>query len=299
VFLEAARSGGLAPAARALGLSEATVGRRLRRLEAGLRTRIFERLPNRLVLTPAGQELVAAAEAMRAGATTLARRAAAQAIAAGAAVRISATKSVSLFLAAHLHRLIAATTADHPEIAILTDRAPADLAERDAEIALRMRRPPEQGALTARRIGRIAFALYAERGYWAAHGAGAGAMIGLPQTTRAPSQSRWLDDAAAARGAAIRLRLDDVALRHRAACDGLGITLLPCFLGDGDARLVRVVDPPPVLMEDIYLLVHEDMRGATPVTAVAVALAQLFKGSRMELGGIPLTQLRLSSAAPR
>lgn len=100
-------------------------------------------------------------------------------------------------------------------------------------------------------------------------------VVGLAETARAPSQSRWLDEAAAARGAAVRLRFSEVALRHRAVRDGAGASLLPCFLGDGDPALVRLLPPPPELAEDVFLLLHERRRPA--VRAVADALGQVFQ----------------------
>ena len=300
VFLEAARTGGVAAAARGLELSQATVGRRLRRLESALRSRLFDRLPNRLSLTRAGEELLASAEAMRDGATALARRAAAQAITTGAPVRISATNSVSLFLAGHMRELLQATTQSRPEIPVLSTRTAADLARGEAEIALRMRRAPEHGALTARRVGKLAFAVYAERGYWATRERVDSwetvGVVGLPETPRMPSQSRWLDDAMSARGATTRLRLGEVCLRYRAVRDGLGASLLPCFLGDADRGLVRVLEPPTALAEDIYLLVHDDMRNAAPVRNVADAVIHLFKRARSELGGLSCARRRQSVA---
>jgi LysR substrate binding domain-containing protein len=230
---------------------------------------------------------------MRDGAATLARRASALTAGRAAAVRISATASVSLFLAARMGELLAASL---PEIAVLTTRTPVDLAEQDAEIALRMRRAPEQGSVAARRVGKLAFAVYAQRDYWQARARDdpwrTADVIGLPQTSRAPSQSRWLDDAAGGRGANIRLRLGEVFLRHRAVRDGVGVSLLPCFLGDTDPALVRVIEPPAALAESVFLIVHEDMRRAEPVRAVADALAQLFRRARDELAGLPAAPVR-------
>lgn len=293
VFLAAAQVGGLAAAARALRLSQATVGRRLRRLEGALGARLFDRLPNRLTLTPAGEQLALAASTMRDGAAALARRASALTAGPGATVRISATTSVSLFLAVHMGELLAANL---PEIAVLSTRTPVDLAEQDAEIALRMRKAPERGSVAARRVAKVAFAVYAQRDYWQSRARGdpwrTAEVIGLPRTSRSPSQSRWLDDAAGTRAAIIRLRLGEVFLRHHAVRAGLGVSLLPCFLGDADPTLVRVIEPPPALAENVFLIVHEDMRRAEPVRTVADALVELFRRSRDALAGVAAPRSR-------
>lgn len=170
----------------------------------------------------------------------------------------------------------------------VSTRSQANLARREAEIALRMRRIPEEGALTTRRIGRIAFALYVARKLLDTRGPEAAwrhGVIGLPETDRTPSQSRWLDDTARERKAMIRIRLSEVTLRHRAAQQGVGVTLLPCFLGDSDPALARLLDPSEALTEDIYVLVHKDLRPIPAVEATMAALATLFRRARSELVG--------------
>lgn len=286
-FLEVARRGTLPGAARALGVSPATVGRRVQRLEALLGVPLFDRLPNRLALTALGEELAEAGAAMHRGAAALARWADARAAPADAPVRVTATGSVSLFLAAHARRLAELAAAQDATVSVLATKLALDVAAGEAEIALRMRRLPEGGPLAGRRLGRVAFAVYAVRGVWDEaerprdwRGLG---VVGLPETARAPSQSRWLDDVATAHGACIRLRFGEVATRHRAVREGAGASLLPCFLGDGDPALVRLIEPPPELAEDVHLLRHE--RATPPVRAVADALARVFRDEADALQG--------------
>lgn len=286
-FLEVTRRGTLPEAARSLGISTATAGRRVQRLEAALGAPLFDRLPNRLVLTPLGEELAEAGTAMQQGAAALAQRASAWAAPADAPVRITATGSVSLFLAVHARRL--ADMAEGVAISVLTTKAALDVAAGEAEIALRMRRLPENGPLAGRRLGQVAFAVYAARDLWEKLGRPENwrdlGVVGLTETARAPSQSRWLDTAAERHRAAVRLRFGEVALRHRAVREGAGASLLPCFLGDGDPELVRLLDPPPELIEDVHLLLHERGRRTRPVRAVADALGWLFRGATDALSG--------------
>jgi len=56
--------------------------------------------------------------------------------------------------------------------------------------------------------------------------------------------------------------------------DGAGASLLPCILGVGDPELVRLLDPPPELVEDVHLL-HERGRRTRPVWIVEDALGRL------------------------
>lgn len=284
IFLAVARTGSLTEAARRLGLSQPTIGRHLRSLEELAGTRLFDRLPNRLALTARGRALLQAAGGMEEGAGALLREL--HQAAEPEPVQVSATSSVSLFLTAHLQDLLAGSG---QAIAIGNSRARANLARREADIALRMRRVPEEGDLAARRVGRIGFALYAARAYLEPRGVAGDSnlagldFIGLPEPERTPSQSAWFD-AVAAQGT-LRCRLGEVYLRHRAAADGLGVALLPCFLGDADDRLLRLGGPVPELAEDIYLMLHGDLRRDAAVRAVAEAIAGLFHRQRRALEG--------------
>ncbi|MFD1623439.1 LysR family transcriptional regulator [Azospirillum griseum] len=283
-FLATARSGSLTDAARHLGLSQPTLGRRLKRLEGVLGAPLFDRLPNRLALTPLGQAVLESAEAMGTAAAAFARRADRQ-VAVPQPVRVTATSSVSTFLTTHLPTLLAETGAD---LTILSTRATLNLAQREAEIALRMDRVPTEGDLVTRRLGRFGFTLYAARGLrddWSGDWTGA-PVVGLPETRRRPSQSGWVDDTALERGGRIVARLSELPMRLDAARRGVGVTLLPCVLGDADPTLVRVIDPPEALRESVHLLVHRDVRDLPAVAAVADALVRLFRRHAHALAGV-------------
>lgn len=273
MFLAVAEAGGLGRAAAGLGLSEATVGRHVTALERALGARLLERLANRIELTPLGRRLADAARGMAEGAAGLERLARAATAEPDMPVRVTATSSMAWFLAGHLDRLLAA--AAPAPLEIVPTRATLSLPRREAEIALRMRRPPERGDLVVRRVGRLAFALYARRGAVAS-------IVGL-RADPDSRQSRWLEGQAATPP---RLRLADLSLRLAALRQGLGASLLPCFLGDLDPLLHRLAPPPPELVEDVYLLLHRDLRGLPQVRAVASAVTRLLREQAPHLAGL-------------
>ena len=49
-----------------------------------------------------------------------------------------------------------------------------------------------------------------------------------------------------------------MALRQSAE-EGLGITILPCFLGDNSARLSRVGEPLDSCRNGLWILTHKDL----------------------------------------
>ncbi|MDJ1158566.1 LysR family transcriptional regulator [Chelatococcus sp. SYSU_G07232] len=280
IFAAIAETGSLSAAARALGLSQPTVGRRLRALEDALGLRLVERVSNRLALTAAGERIRVRAATMTMGALEIVRAARAIDAGDGEPVRITATGSISLFLARHMGELLA--SAAPVPVAVEASKGRANLARRDADIAIRMRRLPEDGDLVARRVKRLAFTIYGPAGAEeAAIGRGV-PIIGLPKSGSSV-QSAFLDAWAGARPIAVRM--GDVALRHQAVLSHRGATLLPCWLGDGDADLVRLIPPPEDLREDVFILVHRDLRALGPVAGVSRALADLFKAHAAALAG--------------
>lgn len=287
VFATVMRLGSLVEAARSLRISTSTAGRRLRRLEAVVGAPLFDRLPHALVPTAAAQRLHAGAGQMTEGAAALLRGAAATATAERVRVRVTATASMAWFVARHLAALL--EVAPGVDVSVVVTRDTLSLAHREADIALRMNRVPERGDLSVRRLARIGFALYAARDVLARERRKAGfdphrlAVVGLTDHPKLQSQGHWVESFA--RGGAIRLRLSEVFLRRQAIVDEHGVSLLPCYLGDGDARLARVIDPPAELDEDVFLLVHNDLKNLPQIKAVANGLVRVFRAHARVLAG--------------
>jgi DNA-binding transcriptional LysR family regulator len=82
-----------------------------------------------------------------------------------------------------------------------------------------------------------------------------------------------------------RIRASRVALQLEAIRAGAGLGVLPCFVGDADARLVRLTPPIDELTADYWLLVHPDLRAVPRIRRVADWIVTVFKNSRAELRG--------------
>src|SRR5579871_4380843 len=162
-FLAIAREGSLSGAARILGTTQPTMGRQVAALEASLGVKLFSRSRDGLIPTDAGLRLIPAAEAMAAAVEMAQRAASGRADEERGAGRVTASVVVGSEV---LPPILAAFQLKHPGLAIelaLTNRN-EDLLRGDADIAVRMVRPT-QGALVAKRVGRIDVGLYAHRRY--------------------------------------------------------------------------------------------------------------------------------------
>lgn len=275
-FLAVARAGSLTAAGRRLGVSQPTVGRRLNALEERLGARLFERRTESLSLTEAGRELLPFAEEIERQAGELAMAADSLVQRPGRELRITAIGSVALFLVRHGHELEAACPGLPLEIFGTGERL--SLGRREADIALRMNKVPRDGDLVCRKVGRLAYALYVRRGSKETR------LIAHKRNPKPVSQAGWIEAQAPARG--IALRLNDLHLRFEAARQGLGRSLLPCHLGDGEPTLVRADAPVATLDETIYMLVHRSRRRDPAIRTVMDALAALVARHQDELLGL-------------
>jgi DNA-binding transcriptional LysR family regulator len=162
-FLAVAEAGSLSGAARATGISQPTLGRHIRAIEADLQVPLFTRTAQGQVLTDAGRAMLTPARAMQAAAAELALTARGQATGIEGTVRITASRVVSHRV---LPPILARLRAQEPGIEI--DLVPSDVTENllfgEADIALRMYRPT-QADLVARHIGDLPLGLYAAKVY--------------------------------------------------------------------------------------------------------------------------------------
>src|SRR5690348_6051147 len=162
-FLAVVREGSLSQAARELGLTQPTLGRHVDELEKSLGTALFARSPSGLTPTPTALELVPHAEAMASAADALVRAASGEIAEPKGVVRLTASEVVGVEV---LPAILARFHEKHPQIVIelAVSNRNQDLLRRDADIAVRMARPT-QGALVAKRIGKIDIGLYAHKRY--------------------------------------------------------------------------------------------------------------------------------------
>jgi len=163
-FLAVLRLGSLSAAARSLGLTQPTIGRHIAALQRALGGRaLFTRSQNGLLPTEAAHKLRTHAEDMAAAAAAFVRTGSANVEETGGVVRLAAADVLGVEV---LPGILSDFRAKFPAIVIelsLSNQI-ADLLRRDADIAVRMIRP-QQKALLAKRVGKVALGFYAHRRY--------------------------------------------------------------------------------------------------------------------------------------
>jgi DNA-binding transcriptional LysR family regulator len=298
VFLTLAREGTLTTAAKALGVSHPTVARRVQALEQQIGARLFERLPDRFVPTSAGEELLADTEAMEKAALSIHRRSAGLSDTVRGAVRLSSGEAMAVWIARHLPWLRARLS--QIEFEVTESHMLANLSRREADLLIR-EQVPDLAGIVARKLGRVAYAIYAAEGFALprkpqsqlqpqpqSQSQSQSQLAGLPwigfddDHSYMPGQS-WLHEMLG--GGRPVIRCNNWLVLHEAVRSGAGLAVLPCYLGDPDPLLKRVGGVLADVFADQWLLVHRDLRALPRVRAVMDAVIELFQRERALLEG--------------
>lgn len=283
--LAIARSGNLRAAAAALGVNHSTMFRRLNAAEAALGAKLFERLASGYRPTDAGLRLIEAAERIETETLALDRELTGRDTRLTGTLRVTASETLAFGM---LTGEIARFRERHPGIVVelLVDNRVLDLSRREADIALRATRPT-QGDLFGRKLADVRWCFY-----------GAAGADGLPQTRRDLARHaiiRWAEASQPTKAAAwLAANLPDAPAGYRtgslvnqfmAAKAGMGLALLPCYLGDADDGLDRVLAPLPDLITELWLVTHTSLKDTARIRAFMEVVGDGLKRRITEISG--------------
>lgn len=258
VFLAVAREGTLGAAARKLGQTQPTMGRRLQALERALGHQLFQRTKDGFVLTDEGAAVLSHAERMEEEALAFQRQLTGQEQQLDGMLRITSSDWFAEYM---LTPVIAEFSQQYPRVIVelLTDSRFFSLSRREADVAFRIQ-PFDEPDVVSRKLLRMPYGVYIAADYpppQPGDGTDASLLVmnvafgGMPEV-------EWLQRMLP--NARVAFRSNARSVQARMCVKGAGIAVLPRPLGEVIDHLQRIElgEEPPA--RDIWVGYHRDMR---------------------------------------
>ena len=235
LFARVVEAGGFSAAARELGLSKASVSKRIARLEDRLGVRLLNRTTRRLSLSEAGEAFYAGCRRMVSEAEAAEQAVTHLAAAPRGTLRVNAPMS---FGQLHLAPALNAFLERYPELAVdlVLDDREANLVQDGFDVGVRIK-PLQDSSLIARRLAPSRALICAAPAYLEAHGA----PVRPEDLSRHPcllysyhsEPGVWVmrgPEGERRVRVSGRLRANNGEALLKAAVDGFGVTLMPTFI---------------------------------------------------------------------
>jgi DNA-binding transcriptional LysR family regulator len=276
-----ARSGSIRKAARALDVSHSTVLRRIADLEKESGVRLFDKKPDGYELTAAGQDVFDTARGVEEIVNALERRVHGRDLELSGPVRVTLPDPFVPFFVP----ILRAFRKKYPaiEVTVAVSTGYADLAQREADLAIRTADEPPPD-LVGRRVAQAGVGIYGHVSYLKG------------KKTNDPMALDWVgwergSEMAFANWITRNVPDDRVVIRVNqswavgAAVDaGAGVTLYPCIHGEVKAgwRRVRLL---PDASAPMWILSHRDLRTTARVRVLRDYLADAIAKQRKIVEG--------------
>lgn len=276
-FLALAREGSVSGAGRALGVKHTTVARHIQALEDRLDTRLFDRSPDGYAMTQAAENIFNRAVEIEALTQSVDREAFGMDAQLAGPLSLTASKIVSERL---IIPQLGTFTSAFPNInlRLVTTTVLTNLAARDADVAVRMTpKPPDY--LIGRDVMPLQYGIY-----------------GTPKTLKNLSGSVdvilfegddefpiWVTDNF--RNPRVVIRTDTVSSMAIATRNHIGVSRMPCFIGDSDTRLRRLDVQLQPSDWRVWILSHVDLRATARVRVCRDFLFEIIEQQRPLIQG--------------
>ena len=276
IFIAIAREGTLGAAARAVGQTQPTMGRRLKALEDAVGQTLFQRTSDGFVLTDEGQAVLAHAERMEEEAIAIGRELAGAETALTGLLRVSCSDWFGVTM---LTPVLAEFASLHPKVVVelLTDARLYSLPRREADLVFRIKAFDEP-EVVSRRLMHISYGVYIQSGQThPVAGDGAGFNLVLMDTAFGGMPDvAWILQKLP--NASVISRSNNREVQARLCAAGVGLAVLPRPLGDATAglELVSLGEQPPG--RDTWLGYHRDMRRMPRLRALVDLVVERLAG---------------------
>ena len=276
-FLVTAEEGSLSAAARALGMTQPTLGRQVSALEKELGVALFERVGLGLILTPSGLELVEHVRAMGDAASRVSLTASGQSQSIEGNVCITCSEYYAVYV---LPPIIKKLRKLEPQISIeiIATNTTSDLRRREADIAIRNFRPT-QPELIAKKIKDVLARLYATPEYLKE--------IGEPKNPEDLNSADFISfdntgqlmSGLNAMGLTLTkqnfpLQTEHFITHWELVKQGLGIGIMPEELGTKEPMVVQALPALAPIEFPIWLTAHRELNTSRRIRMVFDLLAK-------------------------
>lgn len=274
LILAVAEQRSLAGAARVLHVNHTTVLRRINAFERAYAIRLFDRLSSGYTVTDAAESLLSSARAMKDVVSELELNLIGEDLRLEGRVRIATCDTL---MGSILPEILSGFNKAYPDIflEVTTENFLDDLSQRNADVAIRTGCGPVE-TLIGNHIANIGFGLYAAKGFSESNS------IANPINF-----NRWLAPDITFSGMCVYkwmsttipvdsviLKADSLLTLMQAAQGGLGVVILPYYLGDSTAGLERIKFESLVsLKTELWVLTHKSLRNTARVSALTSYVA--------------------------
>jgi DNA-binding transcriptional LysR family regulator len=275
-LIAVSRSGSTLAAAKAMGVNQSTVHRRLVELERRIGLSLVKRRPAGYRLSELGEALLDAMLAVETAVEGFERKVRALKHDLTGTVRLTCPEPVVPRIVAS--GLLERFHARYPglTVAFVTSDRYLDLDKGEADVAFRSGEPVDD-RLFGRKICDSVWAIYASKSYVQQHGRpetiadlAQHAMIGFDGIMQNHRVAQWLPTAVP--GARIVSRSASMLGAVSSVKAGVGIAPLPTTLGDAEDGLVQVLPPVEALTRSWYVLTAAELRRTPRIAAFVDAI---------------------------
>lgn len=277
-FLALAREGTVSGAGRILRVKHTTVARRINAMEEKMGSRLFDHLPNAYVLTQVGENLYPHALAMEEQAQAAGREVFGMDAQLSGTLKLTASVDIfSRFVIPKLRQF----TDQYPgiDIELLSSVSLADLAARQADIALRLTPKPIE-YLIGKRVLPLHFGVYASATYLQEKRSGEQLILWVGER----EMPDWVIDHYP-KGKVVA-RINDILSMKEAVKNHLGIAKMPCFVADTEPSLRRIDVPLAPTTWGLWVLSHVDLKSTARVRVCREFLIETIEQQRNLIEGL-------------
>lgn len=293
-LLAVAEKGTLSGAARLLGVNHATVHRRVGEFEKSLGIRIFDRHANGYKIAAEARHILDSLRSVERSVQGLERSVTGLAADIEGTVRLTSTDSLcEAVLIDHIRDLMAL----HPgvQIDLQADNNHVNMAQLDADFTVR----PTKGLphdLMGEKAGELVFRVYASPTYLAGNESAKAAdhrWLGVTDALARSPVGQWLEEMA---GEAAVFRSNSFLTLRDAGEAGMGLAMLPVYLGDRSERLIRAESFPGSLRTNLWVATHPDRGRSRRIRFLMSYFTDALKRDRPLLTGEAEPATRLTAA---